>query len=246
MTRRGLLVVAVAVCVSASLHTPRLEAQAARTGTIQGHIRLTGPAPGNPVIRMGADPMCGRANGGKRVLQEIFAVGAQGALANVFVHLQGTFPATPVPAAPVVIDQQGCIFVPRVVGARTGQALQVKNSDPTAHTVHSSTTKGNEINVSQPKAGIVSTVRMKNEETMLRLRCDIHSWMVGYVGVVPHPYFAVSDRAGAFTIASVPPGRHTIRIWHEFFGAQTATVDVKAGQTATADFTFTGKERPAA
>jgi plastocyanin len=194
---------------------------------------------------MGADPLCSKANAGKRLTQDVVLRGADGGLANAFVDLQGTFPTTPVPSTPVEIDQQGCIFVPRVVGIRVGQTLRVTNGDPTAHNVHSISTKGNAFNVSQPKTGMVSTFQMKNAD-VLRIRCDIHAWMVSFVGVSPHPYFAVSASDGAFTIRDAPAGRHTIRVWHERYGRLTATVDVKAGATATADFAYTGKEQPSA
>ena len=81
-------------------------AQAPRRGTIKGHITLGGTLPGNPVIRMGMDPMCANLNAGRRVVQETVAVGRDGSLANVFVKLDGSFPASPVPPTPVVIDQR--------------------------------------------------------------------------------------------------------------------------------------------
>src|SRR5215470_233356 len=99
------------------------------TGTIKGHVHLTGKLPGNPIIRMGMDPMCAKINAGKRVIQEYVVASLDGSLANVFVRLQGNFPQTPVPSQPVTIDQRGCIYTPRVVGLRVGQTLQFKNSD---------------------------------------------------------------------------------------------------------------------
>src|SRR5438093_12693944 len=88
----------------------------ANTGTIKGHIHLSGKLPGNPIIRMGVDPMCSRINAGKRVVQETVLADINGGLSNVFVKLQGTFPQTPVPPQPVFIDQKGCIYTPRVIG----------------------------------------------------------------------------------------------------------------------------------
>jgi hypothetical protein len=85
---------------------------------------------------------------------------------------------------------------------------------------------------------------MKDEEVMLRIKCDIHSWMTTYVGVVSNPYFAVSNKAGTFEIANVPPGSYTIISWQERYGPVMKTVTVKAGATATVDFTYTGKEKP--
>lgn len=231
---RAVAALLVAVCALAS----QAGAQGARTGTIEGHVRLEGPIPPNIRIRMGADPLCGKMYPGARPLQEVVVATPAGDLANVFVHLQGSFPATPVPAAPVVIDQRGCIFTPRVVGARAGQPLQIRNSDQISHNAHAITNQGNDFNVSQPKAGMATTVAIRHEETMLRVRCDIHSWMTAYVGVVPHPYFAVSDRGGRFRVANVPAGRHTIRAWHERYGVQTRTVEVRAGQATTVEFTY--------
>ena len=246
MTRRLLIpgaaaLAAIAVTLTATMAKP--QAQAKAVGTIAGHVRLASPAPANSAIRMGADPLCSSANAGKRLTQDVVLRGADGGLANAFVDLQGAFPSTPPPSAPVVIDQKGCIFVPRVVGVQIGQTLSVTNADPVAHNVHSLSTKGNEFNVSQPKPGMKSTFQLKNAD-VLRIKCDIHSWMVSYVGVSPHPYFAVSAADGTFTIANVPVGRHTIRVWHERYGRLMATVDVKAGATATADFSYTGKEQP--
>jgi plastocyanin len=233
---------AAAIFIAANQAT-RLDAQGV-AGAIVGHVRLTGPAPPNTIIRMGGDPRCSRAAAGKRLTQDAVLRSADGGLANTFVNLQGSFPASAPPAQPVTIDQQGCLFVPRMIGARVGQVLQVTNSDPTGHNVHSLSTHGNEFNVSQPKQGMANKFPLKAEDVVMRIKCDIHSWMISYVGVVPHPYFAVSGMDGAFTIKGVPAGRHTIQTWHEQYGRLTRTVDVKAGQTATVDFAYTGKEKP--
>jgi len=248
--RRRLLVLltacAAVLMMTAGPHVATPAAQAAATGTITGHVRLMSAAPANTIIRMGADPLCSRANARKRLTQEIVLRSADGGLANAFVDLQGSFPSTPAPAARVTIDQRGCIFVPRVVGARAGQTLQVTNSDPTGHNVHSLSTRGNQFNVSQPLTGMMSTFQLKNVDVVMRIKCDIHSWMVSYVGVVAHPYFGVSGESGTFRITGVPAGRHAIRVWHERYGRLTATVEVKAGATATVDFAYTGNEQPSA
>ena len=179
-------------------------APAVKGGAIRGHIRVNGKLPGNPVIRMGMDPMCAKLNAGKRPVQEIVAATADGSLANVFVSLQGSFPATPVPAEPVTIDQRACMYVPRVIGARVGQTIHVRNSDELLHNVHGVSARGNAFNVSQPKAGIVQQLQLKEPEIMLRVTCDVHRWMTAFVGVVSHPYFATSGVAGTYTIENVP------------------------------------------
>src|SRR5947207_889471 len=211
----------------------------AQTGTIKGVVRLTGKLPGNPIIQMGSDPVCWRMNAGKRILQEYVVATVEGNLANVFVHLQGNVPQTPASTQPVMIDQKGCVFVPRVVGVRVGQTLQIKNSDSFLHNAHGLSGKDNSFNVGQPVAGNVFNFKPKNEEVMLHLKCDIHNWMNAYIGVVTNPYFAVSDTTGAFEIDKVPPGTYTLQAWHERFGALTKTITVKAGAATTVDFTYT-------
>jgi len=216
-------------------------AASAAGGTIKGRITFTGPEPGNRVIRMGMDPMCAAANRGKQTVNRIYLVGDHKTLGNVFVKVEGTFPATPVPATPVEIDQRSCVYTPRVVGARVGQTLVVKNSDNWLHNVHSDSARRNGINRSTPLAGMNVTMVLKDEE-MLRLGCDVHRWMTAWIGIVSHPYFAVSEgNGGTFTIANVPAGTRTITAWHEAFGTLTKAVEVKDGQTATVDFVYTQK-----
>jgi plastocyanin len=207
-------------------------------GTISGHVRVKGAVPGNPIIRMGMDPMCATLNAGKRPVQEIVSATADGGLANAFVSLQGTFAPTPVPSEPVAIDQRACVYLPRVVGARVGQTLQVRNSDEVLHNVHSASTHGNDFNLSQPTAGMGHRLSLRHAETMLRITCDVHRWMTAFVGVVDHPYFSTTGAGGSFTIANVPAGTHTIQAWHEHYGTLTQTVRVTDRETTTVEFAY--------
>jgi plastocyanin len=224
--------------------TSHVAAQGGGTGTIAGHVRLTGTPPPNPLIRMGRDPMCAKLNAGARPVQQIVVRSADGGLANAFVELQGNFPNTPVPSEPVVIDQQNCTYVPRVSGARVGQTLRLTNGDMLLHNLHAISANGNSFNEAQPRSGMMFNYQLKAEEKMLRLKCDVHSWMFAYVGVETHPYFGVTKADGAYTISNVPAGRYTIRAWHERYGWTPEMVEVKPGATATVDFTYTGTERP--
>jgi plastocyanin len=218
----------------------RQHLNAAGGGTIVGHVRVSGAPPGNPILRMGMDPGCVTTTGGKRLPDQIVVVTPDGRLANVFTKLEGTFPATPVPAQPVVIDQRACMYTPRVVGARVGQRLEIRNSDALLHNVHSATARDNAFNFAQPLAGSRNSVTLKTEE-MLHLTCDVHRWMQAYVGVVSHPYFAVSDTAGAFTIEHVPPGSYRLQLWHERLGVTTQTVKVTGGATTRVDVAYAPK-----
>ncbi len=218
-------------------------AQAA--GTIVGRIRLTGPAPVNPVVRMGMDPACSRAYGDTRPTHEFVVRAGDGGLANVFVEVRGPFPGTPAPATPIVLDQRGCMFRPRVVALQRGQVLEVRNGDPTLHNVHALSARGNTFNVSQVAGRPPFTVTMAHEEKMLRVTCDVHSWMNVFVAVVDHPYFAVTGSDGSFVIRDVPAGRQVVQVWHERYGPLTASAEVPAGGSTAVDFTYSGAERAA-
>ena len=215
------------------------------TGTITGHVRYMGPTPVNPIIRMGADPRCNKLYVGKRPTSPTFVVGADGAMANVLLNLDGSFPATPVSTMPVVLDQKDCQYVPRVVAARVGQTLEVRNDDPTEHNLHASSMAGNDFNTTQPIKSMPFEFKLKGGE-ILRVRCDNHTWMTAYVGIFEHPYFSVSGSDGTFTIANVPAGKQTVKAWHEVMGTQMQMVDVQAGKTTNVDFTFAPGQKSAA
>jgi plastocyanin len=191
---------------------------------------------------MSADPMCARASGGRRVLDEAVVAAQDGSLGNVFVELVGNFPDTPVPSEPVVIDQNGCVYSPRVVGVRVGQTLQVRNSDDGLHNVHGIAGDRDAFNVSQPMKGMVNTFRPQ-ESGILRLKCDVHTWMVAFVGVVNHPFFAVTGKDGAFVLQNVPEGSYELRAWHERFGTATSKVRVESARPADVEVAFTPERR---
>lgn len=235
--RRQLLAGGLAVIGGRALLAAQTRGRAT-TGTISGRIVLNGAPPGNAVVRMGLDPKCAELNRTAPAVQESALVGADHGMANVFVRVLGSFPPTPVPREPIVIDQRSCIYAPRVIGMRVGQTLRVRNDDPLAHNVHSSSAAGNSFNVGQGKAGEFFDYTPRAEEVMLKLGCDIHRWMTAYVGVLSHPYFAVSVAGGRYAIQQVPPGTYQIKTWHERFGETTKTVTVAPGVVASVDFGY--------
>jgi plastocyanin len=212
-------------------------------GTIVGHVHYMGPTPVNPLIRMGADPRCNKLYVGKRPTSQAFVVSADGAMANVLIDVDGSFPDSPVPATPVVLNQKDCQYGPRVLGARVGQTLQVKNQDPTEHTIHSVSMVANAFNTTQLINGPTFEFKLKAGE-LLHVRCDNHTWMSAFIGIMDNPYFAVSGTDGTFTINNVPSGKQTVKAWHEVMGTQTQMIDVQAGKTTTVDFTFMPGQKP--
>jgi hypothetical protein len=130
------LAATLAAAVAVLAQGPRVDVSAQTTGTITGHVRLTGAPPVNPVVRMGMDPACSRAWGDTRPTHDFVVRAADSGLANVFVEVRGPWPGAPAPAATrVVLDQQGCMFRPRVLALQRGQVLEVRNGDPTLHNV---------------------------------------------------------------------------------------------------------------
>lgn len=213
----------------------------ATAGSISGRVTFDGPAPAPQHVRMSSDPGCVQA-GGPNPVSDAVLVGADGALQNAFVYIKaGLDPSYTfdVPATPVELDQKGCVYAPRVVGVRVGQPLVVSNSDPTFHNVHATPTMNREFNQGLAVQGSHLTHTFTAPEVMMRFKCDVHGWMAAWVGVVAHPFFAVTGADGSFSLQGVPPGTYTIEAWHERFGRRTAQVVVGDRQAATTSFTFT-------
>src|SRR5204862_5125841 len=120
------------------------------------------------------------------------------------------------PAEPKLLQQVGCEFVPYVVGLRAGQTLLVRNSDPVLHNVHAIPAVGTnkESNNAQPAGAADLRLMFSEPELFLRIRCDLHPWMLAYVCVWPHGAFAVTDLNGSFEIANVPAGEYTLIAAH--------------------------------
>ena len=210
------------------------------TGEITGKVLFEGTKPQLREIYMNKDPECVRENQGRVVYQQDGAVNSNGTLPNVFVFAksgaQGLHSSPP--STPATLDQQGCIFVPHVLGIMAGQPLKVLNSDFTTHNVHAMGKDNPRWNESQPPGAAPFYKKIEHPEIMVPLECNEHPWMKAYIGVVTNPIYDVTGPRGTFTIKNVPPGTYTIEAWTATFGTQEKTVTVHAHETATLDFTF--------
>lgn len=213
----------------------------ATAATINGKINLEGQAPANAPIRMNADPECLRLNKTPQT-QETFMVGKGGELGNVLVYVQDGLGGRTFPTATnsVTIDQQGCRYRPHVLAVMVGQPIEILNSDPTLHNIHATPKVNQEFNTAQPIKGMKTqhVFKAKEPDVVVPFKCDVHGWMNAYAGVFDHPYFAVTDEDGDFSIKNLPPGTYTIAAWHERLGTQTQSVTVAAKDTKDANFTF--------
>jgi len=213
----------------------------ATAGSVKGVVTLDGTAPKNEGIKMNADPVCVRENKTPQ-FQETYMVGSDGkSLANVFVYVKdglGNY-VYDTPTEPARIDQKECRYHPHVFGMRVGQPLEILNSDPTLHNIHALPKNNSEFNNGQPIQGMKMTHTFDKPEVMVPFKCDVHGWMNAYVGVLPHPYYAVTKDDGKFELANVPPGTYTIEAWHEKLGPMTQSVTL--GQKETKEITFSFK-----
>lgn len=132
-------------------------------------------------------------------------------------------------------DQQGCRFVPHALFARTDQVIVVKSNDNCAHNTHTNPLKNQAVNFALPPGDRKgSVVKHKLSETRpFKVECNIHTWMRAVWLILDHPYAAVSDGEGKFTIADLPAGEHELAIWHEGQGyiQRKYKVQVVAGKT---------------
>ncbi len=167
---------------------------------------------------------------GTEATVEKVVVGPNKGLANAVVSVAGAKGPSTAKAGKPVLDQAGCKFVPHVVAMTPGE-IDIKNSDDILHNIHTYSTANPSINKAQPKFKKVMTEKFEKPE-IVKVTCDVHSWMLGWIAVMPHPYFGVTNESGVAKIENVPAGKQQIEVWHETLGKQTREVEVKAGQTA--------------
>ncbi len=210
------------------------------SGRIRGVVRIDGEPPPPRLLNMTGDRAC---HSDEAVEDPRTIVSELGGVANAFVYVKrGVDGRYTPPDEPVSLDQRGCMFGPRVFGIQVGQPLRIINSDQTLHNVHSLGEKNDPFNVSQPRKDMTNTETFAHPEVMVRLRCHVHGWMEAYCGVLPHPFFGVTNEDGQFEIARLPPGEYVVECWHELWGRREAQVTVQDADTQTLDFVYARKQ----
>jgi len=230
MRRMFVAVTAAAALIAAVCSNPldnfAASALAASSGgTISGRVILVGDAPPPKKIKVTKDgEKCG-----SEITSEELVIGADKGIQNAVVSVVGLKGAPPKPTTPATIDQKGCTFRPHVIIVGAGAPLDILNNDGILHNFHTGGTKNSPLNRAQPGFRKKMTETFNQPETM-KVSCDAHSWMSAWIVVTDHPYVDATESNGAFKIADVPPGNHTIEVWHETLGKLTRTVAVKAGE----------------
>jgi hypothetical protein len=212
--------------------------QVAGGAEITGKVKLKGTPPAERVIEITGpnEATCGKIHSkDKPVKTRHYVVSGDKGLANVFVYLKEGAKPTPPKGESPLLDQIGCLYEPYVLGVVAGQKLKIKNSDNFLHNVHATPKINKEFNFAQP-VPMVSEKAFDKPEVLVRMKCDVHEWMFAYIGVVDHPYFAVTDKDGSFKIADVPAGDYTVEAYHLKAGAKTQKLTLGATDKKTADF----------
>jgi len=166
-------------------------------------------------------------------------VSQKGGIQNAVVFLTGVKGGKPLSLLgdKFIIDQQGCRYEPHVLLLPVNTTLEILNNDGILHNFHTYCKKNQPVNMSQPKFRTKMELSFENPE-FVRVRCDIHGWMNGWIISVDHPYYTVSDKDGNFFIGDVPPGTYTLTCWQEKLGERTTEVTVEKGRTVSSTFSF--------
>jgi plastocyanin len=214
-------------------------ASAASAGNLTGTVKYAGKVPTLKPIEMTADPACAKKHA-KPAPSEALVLGPGNTMGNVMVAVKSGLPskAWPAPSGAVTMDQQGCRYIPHVLGLRVGQQLKILNSDGLLHNVHALPKVNKQFNMAMPANRKEALTTFSKAEGMFNVKCDVHPWMNAYVGVFSHPFFAVTKPDGTFAIAGLPAGTYEIEAWHEKLGSRTGKVTVGADGSGKLDFTF--------
>jgi len=189
-------------------------------------------------IKTDADPKCKLMHPGGLTSDQVI-VNSNQTLKNVFVYVKEglsgkTFES---PKEPVVLDQEGCEYQPKIFGIQVNQPLQIINSDDTLHNVHALPVNSQSFNLGMPIKGMKLKKTFSKPEVMVKIKCEVHPWMSAHVGVVDNPYYGVTNDDGNALIKDLPVGDYTLEAWHEKYGSQIQKVTV-TDQDQEISFTF--------
>jgi plastocyanin len=225
-----------AVVVAVSVFSGVVNAASSITGTVV----FDGKPPALKPLSMDADPACAKKHTAP-VPSEMLVLGNGNAMGNILVWVSKGLPSGktfPVPKTPVVLDQNGCVYKPHVMGIMVGQTYRILNSDGVLHNIHTLPKINPSFNKGMPATLKEATTVFAKPEDVFHIKCDVHPWMSAYLAVFTHPFFSVTGTDGKFTISGLDPGTYEITAWHERLGTQTASITVGANETKSQNFKF--------
>jgi len=217
-------------------------------GDVQGKAVLRGTPPPEKVVDLSGFDEVRRAYPELvgRLRTRHYRVSADGGLANVFVYVKRGLEGRsfPISINTPLLDQTQAGFYPYVLGVRTNQTFLIRNSEPYLDTVHALPKVNREFNIAQPARGMVSAQQFEKPEVLIRLKCEVHPWEFAFIGVVEHPFFAVTEEDGQYRLPrGLPAGKYVLEAVHPKAGRQTREVEVAEGQNQSVNFTFEAQAR---
>jgi Polysaccharide lyase family 4, domain II len=207
-----------------------------RGATVLGEVKFTETPPKLAGVKVTKDQdYCGEV-----LPNDSYLIEPNGGLKNAVVFIEAAPVITPAdPQKLNVIENSGCRYVPRIHAMQKGERLRIRNNDPKLHIPHSYLQQKTVFMLSLPfKNTILEATHKIRDAGILKLVCDTHAWMLGYVHVFDHSFFAVTDDKGAFSIANVPPGTYTLKAWHEEAGVRIQEITVLESGDVRANFEF--------
>jgi plastocyanin len=207
--------------------------------TITGTVKFDGvvPPPGRLEISKDKE-VCGA----RPLFDQSLVVDSGGGIKNAVVTIEDIGRGEPIkPESAVLFDQKGCQYEPHVIVFPAGSTVKVLNSDGILHSIHTESSINPVVDMAQPGFKKTINVTITKPET-IKVTCDAHNWMEGWWYAVGNPYYAITDAAGHFTIANVPPGGYTLQVWQEKLGEITRKVTVVAGKPVIVDFTMKARK----
>ncbi len=206
-------------------------------GRISGRVVLegTGSLAGRKLSVTKDVEVCGRTD--KFALDLL--LGPENGIGNAVVYLESAPDghSEELSTSERQLDQNECVYDPHVLLVPAGATVNIKNSDGILHNIHTYSLLNPAFNTAQPKFKKVISKTFTTPE-IIKVTCDVHDWMTAWIVVHDHPHYAVTNTNGTFQLSGVPPGDHTVRIWHESLGEQTRSITVAPAQTTTTDFGF--------
>ncbi len=205
-----------------------LGAPCAEGASIKGRVVVAGAIPAPKKVEVTIDQyVCGNEKEPGDLL-----VSPQKELRNAVVWIENppAGAAAPVLPAKTEIDQNGCMFVPHVVVIPAGGTVDFLNSDRLLHNIHATPKLNVSFNRTQPKSRTIPVTFARPE--IVKINCDLHSWMAAWVVVAAHPWYAITGADGQFAFDNLPPGQYRLSVWHERLGTVPATVTVADAQPA--------------
>jgi hypothetical protein len=209
---------------------------------LTGQVRLVHPPPPRPALKVTGDASaCGTTKA-----DESLTVTAKGEVEGAIVFIANPPPTTGEAPSPktVHLDQVGCRFVPHVLAAQVGAKLDAANSDPVLHTVHATDAgKHFVFDEALPRQGLHRMVPLARKG-LFALSCSAnHPWMHGWLRVFDHPYFAVTDAHGRFSLPALPPGHYDLVVWQERLGESHRPLEIQGAKVHPLTLTLDEEQR---